>query len=181
MGIVKFPDFRSLRGWKLILTAAIIVTTALLVLVFIRYRMETGPAKTPQALDETKATLSIKGFHHTATRKGRTSLILDAESARLYSDQNRAVLSNVEATFFAADRSEAHLTSEKGELNTKTRDMSASGSVTCRYKGYVLKTENLHYKHESRIIYTDTPLTVIGPESRFKADSGRFEIKSNKL
>ncbi|MBS3809887.1 MAG: LPS export ABC transporter periplasmic protein LptC, partial [Desulfobacterales bacterium] len=43
------------------------------------------------------------------------------------------------------------------------------------------RSENLHYKHESRIIYTDTPLTVIGPESRFKADSGRFEIKSNKL
>ncbi|MFW6335111.1 MAG: LPS export ABC transporter periplasmic protein LptC, partial [Desulfosalsimonas sp.] len=73
------------------------------------------------------------------------------------------------------------LSGRRGEFNTKTRDMSISGSVLGRYDGYILTTQSLHYTDGSNIIYTDSGITVIGSSSRFSANSGKFELDTGSL
>ncbi len=181
MGIARFSRFRGVSGFRRILAFAVILMAALLVLAFVRFRMQTESADRPEPPESTEAALSIKGFRHTATSDGRTSWILNAESAKLFSDSNRAELSSVDVTFFMENGDRVHLTAQKGEFDTQSRDMSVSGSVLGRHQGYLLTTENLHYRHDSHIIYTDTHIAVTGENSRFTADSGKFELDTNTL
>jgi len=167
--------------YKRILTLVIIILAGLLVFAFVRSRMQTRSVEKPDAPEDSAATLSINGFRHTATREARTSWILEATTAKLYSGENRATLSDVQMRFFPEDRDEVRLTAEKGQFNTQTRNVSVSGSVVCRYSGYVLNTENLHYQHDSNIIYAETKIAVAGQNSRFTADSGEFEINTGIL
>ena len=143
------------RRYKRILTLVIIILAALLVLAFVRFRMQ--------------------------TREARTSWVLEAATAKLYSGENRATLSDVQMRFFPEDRDEVRLTGAKGQFNTQTRNVSVSGSVVCRYSGYVLNTENLHYQHDSNIIYAESEIAVAGQNSQFTADSGEFEINTGTL
>ncbi|MFW6081171.1 MAG: LPS export ABC transporter periplasmic protein LptC [Desulfosalsimonas sp.] len=170
-----------MKGFRRILATALIVLAVLLVLAFVRYRMQTGSVEKPQRPEGTGATLAIKGFSHTATSEGRTSWILNAESARLFSERNMAQLSEVDVTFFTEDGGSVHLTAQKGEFDTETRDMSVSGSVLGRYEGYILTTESLHYTNESNIIDTEAAVSVAGDNSIFTADSGKFELDTETL
>ena len=169
------------RRYKQILMLVIIILTGLLVIAFVRFRMQSRPVEKPDAPENSTATLSINGFRHTATREGRTSWILEAATAKLYSDENQAMMSDVEMRFFPEDQSKVQMTANKGQFNTRTRNMSVSGSVVCRYSGYVLNTENLHYQHESNIIYTETEIAVNGQNMQVTADSGEFEIDTGTL
>ncbi|MFW5975198.1 MAG: LPS export ABC transporter periplasmic protein LptC [Desulfosalsimonas sp.] len=181
MGSIRFSRFRSMKSFRRILAFTVTVLAILLVLAFVRYRMQTGSVEKPQKPESSEADLSVKGFNHTATSQGRTSWILSAESARMFSDRNRAELTDVDVTFFTENRSSVHLTAQKGEFNTETKNMSASGSVLGRHKGYILTTESLHYTSESNIIDTDAPVSVAGDSSRFTADSGKFELDTETL
>lgn len=170
-----------MKSFRRILAFAVTVLAILLVLAFVRYRMQTGSVEKPQRPESTEADLSVKGFSHTATSQGRTSWILNADSARLFSGRNRAELSEVDVTFFTENRSNVHLTAQKGEFNTETKDMSVSGSVLVRHEGYILTTESLHYTNESNIIDTDAPVSVAGDNSRFTASSAEFELDTGTL
>lgn len=169
------------RRYKRILTLVIIILAGLLVLAFVRFRMQTRLVEKPDAPENSAATLSINGFRHTATREARTSWILEAATAKLYSGENQATLSDVQMRFFPEGRGAVRLTGEKGQFNTQTRNVSVSGSVVCRYSGYVLNTENLHYQHDSNIIYAESEISVAGQNSQFTADSGEFEINTGTL
>ncbi|MCF8025090.1 MAG: LPS export ABC transporter periplasmic protein LptC [Desulfobacteraceae bacterium] len=181
MGSNRFSRFPGVKGFRRILASVVIVIAVLLVLAFVRSRFQTGSGEKPPQPENTEAALTIKGFSHTAVNEGRTSWVLNAESARLFSARNRAELSDVDVTFFPKDRDRVHLTAQKGVFDTKNRNISISDSVVGRYQGYVLRTESLHYKRDSRIIYTDTHVMVAGDNSRFTADSGKFNIDSNTL
>lgn len=170
-----------MKSFRRILAFAVTVLAILLVLAFVRYRMQTDSVEKPQRPESTEADLSVKGFSHTATSQGRTSWILNADSARLFSGRNRAELSEVDVTFFTENRSSVDLTAQKGEFNTETKDMSVSGSVLVRHEGYILTTESLHYTNESNIIDTDAPVSVAGDNSRFTASSAEFELDTGTL
>lgn len=181
MALKRFSGSRSMTRLRQILAFAVIVMVIILVLAFVRLRTQNGSEEKPERPQDPEAALSIRGFRHTATSEGRISWILNAESAKLFSDQNRAELSDVDVLFFTEDRSSARLTSRKGELDTETQNVSVSGSVLGQYEEYILTTESLHYIEDSNIIYADTHIAVAGDNSRFTADSGKFEIDTGTL
>lgn len=181
MGLNRFSGFLSRAGFRRIIAFAAIIMAILLVLGFVRLRMQIDSQQKPEPPESTEADLSIKGFRHTAADEDHGAWIVKAESARLFSDRNMAELSDVDVMFFAREATPVHLSSQKGNLDTKTRDMSMSGSVLGRYQGYVLTTENLHYSHDSHIIYTNSHLTITEGDSRVSADSGKFELDTSTL
>ena len=160
---------------------AIVLIVAALAGVFIRFRMQADTGRQTQQAAGSDAALSISGFEHTATRNGRTEWILQAAMARMYSEKQTAVLTDIEMKVFAADSTQIELTADEGEFHTKTRDMQVRGSVVARYPGYTLRTESLHYRHDSHILYTNEPVIVTGANSRIRADSAQFEIKTRQV
>lgn len=172
---------RYRTGYKRIFALSLAAIAALLVLVFVRSRMQLPPADHAVAPEPSEASLSIQRFHHTATRNGKTRWILNAASAKMFSGQNRAVLSDIRMTLFTANRNEVELEAESGVLDTSTRDMRVSGSVVARYPGYVMKTESLHYQHDLHILYTTADIGITGQNARFTADSAKFELDTGRL
>ncbi|MFP4193565.1 MAG: LPS export ABC transporter periplasmic protein LptC [Desulfosalsimonas sp.] len=181
MGADRFYGLLNKTGFRRILAFVLTTMLILLVIVFVRFRVQFDTAEKPEPPEDTEADLTIKGFRHTADGEDRTSWTVYAESARLFSDRDLAELSEVDLTFFTKDGSPVHLSAKEGKMNTETRDISVSGSVLCRHKDYILMTENLHYRNESNIIYTDTPLAVTGNDSSSSADSGKFELDTGTL
>lgn len=160
---------------------AIVLIAVLLTTVFVRFRLQTDPEEQTEKASTSEAALTINGFEHTATRDGKTEWVLNAATAEVYSDQNRAVLSDIEMTAFDADGTEVKLFADTGELDTKTRDMTVEKSVVARYPGYELRTESLHYKHELHILYTDQKVVIHGENMQISGDSATVELQKNQV
>ncbi len=154
---------------------------SVLIAVFIRYRLASNTTEKPVPPEDTNANVVINRFHHTATRDGRTEWTLDAKSAKLYSGANKAVLSDISLIFYLKDKSELKVSATTGQINLKTLNMTLHGHIIAHYPGYTLQTENLHYSHESNIIYTDSPVAITGHSMTFTADTARFDIKTGEV
>ena len=160
---------------------AIVVIAVLLATVFVRFRMQTGYEEQTEKENTSEAALTINGFEHTATRDGKTEWVLNAATAEIYSDQNKAVLTDIEMTAFGSDGTEVKLFADTGELDTKTRDMTVEKSVVARYPGYELRTESLHYDHELHILYTDQKVVIHGENMRISGDSATVELQKDQV
>lgn len=166
---------------KWFLWLAILVTIGLIVTVFVNYRISTNIVDTPAAPEDTRATLSINNFEHVAMKEGRKQLVLNAESAKLFSDQQMAVLTKLSATIFTNDQQPIVLTADSGRLDLSTKDMTASGGVIARHPQYALKTEHLKYIQESHMMRIDAPVEITGDFARFRADSATYDTETGTI
>ena len=74
-------------------------------------------------------------------------------------------------TFYLKDKSQVYLTANKGILKTDSNDMEILGNVVVKNSTYRLKTENLLYRHNQRIIFSTVPVKVSGAAFNLVADS----------
>jgi LPS export ABC transporter protein LptC len=159
----------------------IAIMALLIAALFIKSRIKQNPAENKETVQiSSNAALTINNFRHTATRDKKKQWTLKAKSAEVYSERNMVELTEFEMTLFASDRSEVKVTAETGKFDTQKQNINAMGSVTVRYPGYVLKTESLHYQHESHILYTNQKVNITGENVRFSADSAKLELNTDK-
>lgn len=178
---LTFLSGRVSGNIRLLLRIAILVMSGILVVVFIRYRLASNTVDRPIPPEDAKASLVINRFHHTATRNGKTEWILDAKSAKLYSDTNTAVLADISVVFYLKGKSELKLSADSGRMDIKTLDMTLNGHIVANYPGYTLRTETLHYLHESNIISTDSPVHITGRSITLSGDTARFDMKTGEV
>lgn len=173
--------------FKIFLGAAVIILLAVILKLSLSHRMAENPPGEPEGPEKTGAELSINNFKHTATEKGKTQWRLVADSADFFSDSNRVRLSELSVIFSPESaQSKTHLTADTGVLYLKTHDMDISGNIIIENQQYRLKTETLHYSHESHIISTEKPVDIVEPEIQLRADAmtvdmqlGRMECRGN--
>jgi len=169
------------RKVNVFLYSVIILLISLIFAVFIRHKMILKNVKPPLPPDNTEATLSIKKFNHTATKNGDKQWFLEADSAQFFTEKNMARLTDISVTFYLKDDQNIFLRANKGQLNTKTNDMTISGNINANMPQYTLKTENLNYHHHSHIIHINTPVEITGSSIKLTADSMSYEIKTSIL
>ena len=95
-------------------------------------------------------------------------------------NKNQAVFQDLFLTFYLKDKSQVYLTANKGILNTDSNDMEILGNVVVKSATYRLKTENLFYRHNGRIIFSKVPVTVTGAAFDLAADSMSLNLNTNK-
>ena len=166
---------------NIFLYAVIILLISLILAVFIRHKMILKNTKTPLPPDSTEATLSIKKFHHTATKNGDKQWFLEADSASFFAEKNMARLTDISVTFYLKDDQNIFLSAKKGQLNTKTNNMTISGNIFVTMPQYTLKTENLNYHHHSHIININSPVKVTGSSIALTADTMLYNMESGTL
>jgi LPS export ABC transporter protein LptC len=169
------------RKVNIFLFAVIILLISLILIAFIRHKIILKNTKAPLPPENTEATLSIKKFHHTATKKGDKQWFLEADSAQFFSEENMARLTDISVTFYLKDDQNIFLRANKGQLNTKTNDMTISGNVVVTMPQYILKTENLNYHHQSHIVNINSPVKITGSSMALTADTMSYEMKSGTL
>ncbi len=130
---------------------------------------------------DSKASLVLNTMHQTSTKNGIKDWTLDASSAKLLRDKNKAVLEDVSIVFFMKQSQKIFLSSKHGTLDTKTHDMTFSDHVNAKFNGYTLQTDTLHYNEKRHIIYSMDHVRINnGHDSVIDGDSLTIDINKGK-
>jgi LPS export ABC transporter protein LptC len=165
----------------LFLLAVILIAFGFVLWVYIGFRQDSKiPQQIPAAIEQ-DATMSIGKIHQTATRKGRKEWSLEASSGHYIDKTNQMLLKDLTVTFYLKDNSEVTLTADQGILKTDSNDIEVSGNVVLRNNEYKLRTENLNYLHDRRVLYSRAPVIISGSSADLAADSISFDLNSKKL
>jgi len=130
---------------------------------------------------DTKAALKLNVLKQISKKNGIKEWALNAASATLLKDEDKAVLIDISIIFYTKDNKEVHLTSQKGILNTKTHDMFFSDNVVVTHDTSVMKTDKLHYNKKEHIIHSDTHVMLEKNGSVIIADSMTTRLNDNNI
>ncbi|MCF8113085.1 MAG: LPS export ABC transporter periplasmic protein LptC [Desulfotignum sp.] len=144
-------------------------------------RVITSPPVVKDLHIDSDAALKLNLMKQISKKNGITEWELEASTATLIKEQNRAVLTDVSVVFYTRDNTRVFLTSDQGVLNTRTHDMDFKGNVVVRHKTYTLKTDKLHYKKKPHIIYSDTRVRLESTDSIIEADTMETRLKENTV
>jgi LPS export ABC transporter protein LptC len=165
---------------KLILLSVIASAFVVILSMFVTQRHSIEKKRDVVSDIRSKANISIGKAHQTAIKNGIKEWNLEASSVNYMGDNNQAIFQDLFITFYLKDKSEVYLTANKGILNIGSNDMEIFGNVIVKNATYRLKTENLFYRHNSRIIFSKVPVTVIGDAFELAADSMSLNLNTNK-
>jgi LPS export ABC transporter protein LptC len=178
MPFVKDHNHKKL---KLILLLVILVGLGVTLVVFTSHRRMLGKDKNIVSNIKNNANISIGKAHQTATRNGIKEWNLDAASVNYMVKKNQAIFQDLSITFYLKNKTEVYLTANKGILKIDSNDMEVFGNVVVKNSTYRLKTENLFYRHNQRIILSKVPVQVFGNAFNLVADSMSLNLNTNKL
>jgi LPS export ABC transporter protein LptC len=147
---------------------------------FINRVIQAPPMITDLQIDS-EAALKLNLMKQVSKKNGITEWELEASTATLIKEQDRAVLTDVRVVFYTNDNSRVFLSSDQGILNTQTHDMDFSGNVVVRHQTYTLKTDKLHYKKKPHIIHADTKVRLESSDSVMEADTMETRLAENKV
>jgi LPS export ABC transporter protein LptC len=165
---------------KLILFSVIVSALVVILAVFVTQRHSIEKKGDAVSDIRSKANISIGKAHQTAIKNGIKEWNLEASSVNYMGDNNQAIFQDLFITFYLKDKSQVYLTANKGILNIDSNDMEIFGNVVVKSATYRLKTENLFYRHNRRIIFSKVPVTVIGDAFELAADSMSLNLNTNK-
>ena len=165
---------------KLFLLSVILITLGVILSIFLGHRRSYDKENHIVSDVQSKANISIGKVHQTATRNGITEWNLDAASVEYLDKSNQAIFQDLSVTFYLKDKTKVYLTANQGILETESNDIEVLGNVVVKNEYYSLKTENLHYKHNSRIIFSKVPVKISGNSIDFVADSMSLNLITNK-
>ena len=132
--------------------------------------------------------LRVTGMTFVGSRGADSELVVRATSALFHPDSSLADLNNVRATVSDEKKGESFAMScETAALNVDTNDFTASGNVEgVTGNGQHYSTPWVRYDHESSMLLTDAPVTVVdatgtlrGEGFRYHVDERRFELLGN--
>jgi LPS export ABC transporter protein LptC len=165
---------------KLILLSVIVSALGITLAVFITHRNSLDKKGHVVSNIRSKANISIGKAHQTAIKNGIKEWNLEAASVNYMVEKNQAIFQDLFITFYLKDKSQVYLTANKGILNIDSKDMEIFGNVVIKNATYRLKTENLFYRHNRRIIFSKVPVTVTGDALELAADSMSLNLNTNK-
>lgn len=177
MPFVKNHNHKKL---KLILLSIIFVAVGVTLTVFVSHRRILEKEENIVSSVQNKANISIGKAHQTATKNGIKEWSLDATSVNYIVKKNQAIFQDLSVTFYLKNKTEVYLTANKGILKTDSNDMELFGNIVVKNLKYRLKTENLLYRHNKRIILSKVPVKVTGATFNLAADSMSLNLNTNK-
>ncbi|MEY4704259.1 MAG: hypothetical protein RL042_455 [Nitrospirota bacterium] len=113
-----------------------------------------------------KADAVISKFTFTQTKGDAVQWQVDAQEARLFDQERRAMLQNVAVTLFGQRGKELTVTGDEGILDTETKNFVLSNRseplVVHTESGYVIYTNHLAWTDETREIRTPDSVRIVG-------------------
>ena len=165
---------------KFFLISIIFIAFGIVSAVFVGYRHISDKEDNLISNIRSKANISIGKAHQTATRNGITEWSLDAASVDYINDKNQAIFHDLSVKFFLKDKTNVYLKADRGILNTDSQNMKIFGNVVVENGSYRLKCDNLYYRHNGRMIYSDTSVSITGDLFNLVADSMSLDLNTNR-
>ncbi len=177
MNIFKKTTSTRLR---LMLLSVIVVTLGVIVSIFFSSRDSLNEQEKKAARISQKSNISIGKIYHTAIRNGNTEWTMEASTAEYTNSNQEAILKDLSVTFFLKNNEKAYLTAKEGVLITDAFDIQVTGNVVMKSQGYSIKTDQLNYKHDERLIFSQTPVKIEGESFWITADTLKLDLNTNK-
>jgi LPS export ABC transporter protein LptC len=154
---------RWVRGGLLALSVVMACFLAYL-LVANSTTVPTPTAAAPGSMDTADATISQ--FTFTQTKGDTVQWQVQAQEARLFERDRRAMLRVVAVTLFGRRGKELTVTGDEGTLNTETKNFELANRseplVIQTESGYVIYTNHLTWTEQTREIRTQDPVRIVG-------------------
>jgi lipopolysaccharide export system protein LptC len=130
-------------------------------------RSDSGSSsRSVSAVGKEPADARIQDFTFTQTKGEIVQWKVQAEQARLFEAENRAILSNVQITLYGAQGQELTLSGEEGDLDTHTKNFNlfnrSKPIVVETQSGYTIYTNHLAWTDARHEIRTDEHVTIDG-------------------
>lgn len=165
---------------RVMLLTVIVATLLVILSIFSGSHKDIEIPKEIRITSENDANISINRIHQTATRDGVTEWRLEARSAKYMTERNQAVFDRLLVTFFLKDGKEVHLSADHGILQTDTNNIEVQGNVIVKNADYRLETEQLFYRHQDRIFFSEKPVNISGTSFHLAAESISFDLDTNQ-
>ena len=171
---------KNQKTLKIFLISIIFITFGIVSAVFVGYRHISDQEDSLVSNLQSNANISIGKAHQTATRNGITEWSLDAASVDYINNKNQAIFHDLSVKFFLKNKTNVYLKADRGILNTDSNDMKIFGNVVVNNESYQLKCDNLYYKHNGRMIFSEMPVNIAGDRFNLVADSMSLDLNTNK-
>ena len=121
-------------------------------------------ATTPGGINQADAIISK--FSFTQTKGNKVQWQVDAQQARLFEQEKKAILDNVAVTLFGVQGREMTVRGDEGTLNTDTKNFVLTNRseplVIYTESGYTIYTNHLAWTDQTREIRTEDPVRIVG-------------------
>lgn len=118
------------------------------------------------AVGAESADAHIQDFTYTQTKGDIVQWKVQAEQARLFERDSRAVLNNVQVTLYGIQGQELTLSGDEGTLDTQTKNFQLSNRTTPivveTQSGYTIQTNHLMWTDARHEIHTGDHVTING-------------------
>lgn len=130
-------------------------------------RSESAPAsRSVSTGGAEQADASIQGFTFTQTKGDIVQWKVEAQQARLFEEQKRALLSQVQITLYGVQGKELMLAGDEGTLDTETKNFmlaNRDSPITIETEsGYVIHTNHLNWIDSRAELQTSDPVAING-------------------
>lgn len=148
-----------------LLTVSGALTAFLIYLLFVN--ADSAPVNQPAAPGTIEAAdARISDFTFTQTNGDVVQWRVQAKQARLFEQEKRAVLSDVEVTLYGQAGKEVTVLGDEGTLDTATKNFVLANRIDpliiATGSGYTIYTNHLVWTDSTKIIRTSDPVRIVG-------------------
>jgi lipopolysaccharide export system protein LptC len=138
---------------------------------FLAYLLLTNSTSAPTPTTTSSGTIgqadaTISNFTFTQTKGATVQWQVQAQQARLFEQDKRALLQTVAVTLFGQQGKELTVTGEEGTLDTATKNFMLANRTTPLVvettSGYIIYTNHLAWTDQTREIRTQDPVRIVG-------------------
>ena len=149
----------------------ILLSLSLVLACVLVYLLATNTASSPLPTATPPGTINqadaiISKFTFTQTKGDKVQWQVDAQQARLFEQEKKAILDNVAVTLFGVQGREMTVHGDEGTLNTDTKNFLLTNRseplVIYTESGYTIYTNHLSWTDQTREIRTQDPVHIIG-------------------
>ncbi|MFZ3089998.1 MAG: LPS export ABC transporter periplasmic protein LptC [Nitrospirota bacterium] len=138
-----------------------------------------------RSFPSTNADMTMDNFHFTQTGKDKIDWEVRAARAKLFKEENKAVLEDVEASFITPQGIKLVLKGDEGIFNTDSHDIYIRKKnnyikITSS-NGYTMQTDSLFWNNKKKMVVTEDAVLIEGPQLRVKGRGFRINALSQQL
>jgi len=150
---------------RILLGLSVLLGGVLLYLLLTNSTASPPPTATaPGTINQADAIISK--FTFTQTKGDKVQWQVDAQQARLFEQDKKAILDNVAVTLFGVQGKELTVHGDEGTLNTETKNFLLADRseplVIYTQSGYTIYTNHLVWTDQTREIRTQDPVHIVG-------------------
>lgn len=172
-------NYKGNKRLKRILLAVILITFGIVITFYLVYRQTASDTESLLNTLEREASMHLKNVQQSAVKDGIEQWHLDAASAQLVEKGTKMILTKPAVVFFLKNGDQIRMTAKQGILMVQSNDIDVSGDVMLEQNRYTMKTDALKYRHDKRLLFSDSPVSIIGKAFELKADSLSYDLNTN--